>query len=165
MALFLLFVALSLRLVLANPMGSSFSAESCAILKAFRWSRLHQQVCHFSQTLTLFLLRLTVFHPFSMSHSLAYWQEQMTWPVKQRATPGGAAPAFSLLVFAFLGLKGYGLVKILRRTCLPSICRGTCTSSSFLLGRLCSGFFLNALRTINGSHLPVKNVAFTNSFY
>ena len=32
----------------AGPVCSSFSAEACAILKAFCWSRQHQQVCHFS---------------------------------------------------------------------------------------------------------------------
>ena len=32
---------------------SSFSAEACAILHALRWSRQHQQVCHFSSLLLL----------------------------------------------------------------------------------------------------------------
>ena len=32
----------------AGPVYSSFSAEACAILHAFSWSRQHQQVCHFS---------------------------------------------------------------------------------------------------------------------
>ena len=31
----------------------SFSAEACAILQALRWSRQHQQVCHFSSLLLL----------------------------------------------------------------------------------------------------------------
>ena len=32
----------------AGPVCSSSSAEACAILQALRWSRQHQQVCHFS---------------------------------------------------------------------------------------------------------------------
>ena len=32
----------------AGPICSSFSAETCAILQIFCWSRQHQQVCHFS---------------------------------------------------------------------------------------------------------------------
>ena len=32
----------------AGPVCLSFSAEACAILHALRWSRQHQQVCHFS---------------------------------------------------------------------------------------------------------------------
>ena len=32
----------------AGPVYSSFSAETCAILQDLRWSRQHQQVCHFS---------------------------------------------------------------------------------------------------------------------
>ena len=38
---------------LAGPVCSSFSAEACAILQAFCWSRQHQQVCHFSSLLLL----------------------------------------------------------------------------------------------------------------
>ena len=37
----------------AGPVCLSFSAETCAILQALRWSRQHQQVCHFSPTPTL----------------------------------------------------------------------------------------------------------------
>ena len=37
----------------AGPVCSSFSAEACAILHAFCWSRQHQQVCHFSSLLLL----------------------------------------------------------------------------------------------------------------
>ena len=38
---------------LARPVCSSFSAEACAILHAFCWSRQHQQVCHLSSLLLL----------------------------------------------------------------------------------------------------------------
>ena len=38
---------------LAGPECSSISAEACAILHALRWSRQHQQVCHFSSLLLL----------------------------------------------------------------------------------------------------------------
>ena len=34
-----------------GPLCSSFSAEACTILQALRWSRQHQQVCHFSSLL------------------------------------------------------------------------------------------------------------------
>ena len=37
----------------AGPVCSSFSAEACAILHAFCWSRQLQQVCHFSSLLLL----------------------------------------------------------------------------------------------------------------
>ena len=37
----------------AGPVCSSFSAEACAILHALRWSRQHQQICHFSSLLLL----------------------------------------------------------------------------------------------------------------
>ena len=32
----------------AGPVCSRFSAEACDILHALRWSRQHQQICHFS---------------------------------------------------------------------------------------------------------------------
>ena len=32
----------------AGPVCSRFSAEACAVLHTFCWSRQHQQVCHFS---------------------------------------------------------------------------------------------------------------------
>ena len=35
----------------AVPVCSSFSAEACAVLQAFYWSRQHQQVCRFSSLL------------------------------------------------------------------------------------------------------------------
>ena len=38
---------------LAGPVCSSFSAEACAILHSFCWSRQHQQVCHFLSLLLL----------------------------------------------------------------------------------------------------------------
>ena len=38
---------------LASPVSSSFSAEACAILQPFCWSRQRQQVCHFSSLLLL----------------------------------------------------------------------------------------------------------------
>ena len=37
----------------AGPVCSSFSAVACAILHALCWTRLHQQVCHFSSLLLL----------------------------------------------------------------------------------------------------------------
>ena len=36
----------------AGPLCSSFSAEACAILHALCWSRQHQQVCHFSSSIS-----------------------------------------------------------------------------------------------------------------
>ena len=39
----------------ADPVCCSFSAKACAILQALRWSRLHQQFCHFSPLLLLLL--------------------------------------------------------------------------------------------------------------
>ena len=37
----------------AGSVCSSFSAEACAILQGFRWSRQHQEVCHFSFSIRL----------------------------------------------------------------------------------------------------------------
>ena len=56
----------------AGPVCSSFSAEACAILHAFCWSRQHQQVCHFSFLLFLFDSRsvLSSIFPFT-SNSVA----------------------------------------------------------------------------------------------
>ena len=39
--------------VLADPICLGYSAEGCAIWKAFRWSREHQKVYHFSSLLHL----------------------------------------------------------------------------------------------------------------
>ena len=65
----------------AGPVCSSFFAETCAILHALRWSRQHQQVCHFSSLLLLCDSRsvlATLFSPppFLLSQTLwQIWQE------------------------------------------------------------------------------------------
>ena len=46
----------------AGPVCSSFSAEACAILHTFCWSRQHQQVCHFYLTLVLSLPLCPLLH-------------------------------------------------------------------------------------------------------
>ena len=62
---------------LAGPVCSSFSAEACAILHAFCWSRQHLQVCHFSSLLLLSDSRsvlATLFSPPSFLLSQTLWQ-------------------------------------------------------------------------------------------
>ena len=57
----------------AGPVCSSFSAEACAILQAFCWSRKHQQICHFSLLLLLYdslLLSLPLCPLFRLSFHL-----------------------------------------------------------------------------------------------
>ena len=61
----------------AGPVCSSFSAEACAILHAFCWSRQHQQVCHFSSLLLLFdspSVLPTLFFPLSFLLSQTLWK-------------------------------------------------------------------------------------------
>ena len=56
---------------LAGQVCSSFSAETCTILQAFRSSSLHQQVCHFPSLRLSLCPRCTVFSVLrSISHSL-----------------------------------------------------------------------------------------------
>ena len=50
----------------AGPVCSSFSAKTCAILQAFRWSRQQQQACHLSSR----LLRLS---PHCPLHCLSFY--------------------------------------------------------------------------------------------
>ena len=65
----------------AGPVYSSFSAKTCAILKALSWSRQHQQVCHLSSLLLLsdsrsVLTILSSFPFFLLPQSLRQiWQE------------------------------------------------------------------------------------------
>ena len=57
---------------LAGPVGSNFSAEACAILRALCWSRQHQQVCNFSSLLLLSDSRSVLSSIFSLiSNSVA----------------------------------------------------------------------------------------------
>ena len=61
----------------AGPVCSSFSAEACAILHALCWSRQHQQVCHFSSLLLLYVSRsvlATLSSPPSFLLSQTLWQ-------------------------------------------------------------------------------------------
>ena len=54
----------------AGPVCSSISDEACAILHAYCWSRQHQQVCHFSSLLLLFISRSVLATLFSSSSFL-----------------------------------------------------------------------------------------------
>ena len=57
-------------------MCSSFSAEACAILQAYRWSWWHQQDCHFSPLISFFLLAKLSSPTFLLSHTFWHtWQE------------------------------------------------------------------------------------------
>ena len=61
----------------AGPVCSSFSAEACAILHDFCWSRQHQQACHFSSLLFLSDARsvlATLSSPPSFLLSQTLWQ-------------------------------------------------------------------------------------------
>ena len=52
----------------AGSVCSRFSAEACAILQALRWSRQHQQVCHFS-----FPLRFSLYPRHSVLLRLSFY--------------------------------------------------------------------------------------------
>ena len=81
----------------------AFSAEACAILHALRWSRQHQQACHFSSLLLLsdsrsVLTTLSSPPPFLLSQTLwQIWQERsslsscsirLQWVPAHSFTPG-----------------------------------------------------------------------------
>ena len=90
----------------AGLVCSSFSAEVCAILHAFFWSRQYQQVCHFSSLLLLsdsrFVLATLSFPPsFLLSQTLwQIWQElsslssysiRLQWVSRHSFLPGNNA--------------------------------------------------------------------------
>ena len=86
----------------AGPVCSSFSAEACAILHAFCWSRQHQPVCHFSSLLlsdsrsvlaTLssppsFLLSQTLWQIWEELSSLSTWSIRLQWVPGHSFLPG-----------------------------------------------------------------------------
>ena len=68
---------------LAGAVCTSFSAEACAILHAFCWSRQHQQVCHFSYYLILVLSSplYPLLHLLFLSQSLRVMTDSSAcWP-------------------------------------------------------------------------------------
>ena len=90
----------------AGPVCSSFSAEACAILHAFCWSRQHQQVCHFSSLLLLsdsrsvlttlssppsFLLSQTLWQIWQEPSSLSFCSIRLQWVPGHSFLPGNDA--------------------------------------------------------------------------
>ena len=90
----------------AGPVCSSFSAEGCAILHALRWSRQHQQVCHFSSLLLLsdsrsvlatlssppsFLLSQTLWEIWQELSSLSSCSIRLQWVPGHSFLPGNDA--------------------------------------------------------------------------
>ena len=87
----------------AGPVCSSFSTEACAILHALRWSRQHQQVCHFSSLLLLsdsrsvlatlssplsFLLSQTLWQIWQELSSLSFCSFTLQWVPRHSFLPG-----------------------------------------------------------------------------
>ena len=90
----------------AGPVCSSFSAEACAILHAFCWSRQHHQVCHFSSLLILshsrsvlatlscppsFLLSQTLWQILQELTSLSFFSIRLQWVPGHSFLPGNDA--------------------------------------------------------------------------
>ena len=90
----------------AGPVCSSYSAEVCAILHALCWSRLHQQVCHFSSLLLLsdsrsvlatlssppsFLLSQTLWQIWQELSSLSSCSIRLQWVPVHSFLPGNDA--------------------------------------------------------------------------
>ena len=119
----------------ASPVCSSFSAEACAILQALRWSRQHQQVCHFSSpTLALslplcFFLHLSFYLKLSgrnhlLSLLLGYngsldthfspgTTHLMSWRDGERCfclLQSPVVPCLSQPLFSFLRMEAYRLI-------------------------------------------------------
>ena len=142
----------------AGPVWSSFSAQACAILQAFCWSRQHQQVCHFSSPpiwlsfcschsvlFPSFYLILSGRNcPLSPTLLLGYNQSAdtcfsrgttrlMSWPDTERYLPPLQSLVVSLLwslVSSFLGLEEYCRLEILRHAGSLDFHRGSCATSS-----------------------------------
>ena len=91
---------------LAGPVCSSFSAEASAILHVLRWSRQHQQVCHFSSLLLLsdscsvlaalssppsFLLSQTLWQIWQELFSLSLCSTRLEWVPGHTFLPGNDA--------------------------------------------------------------------------
>ena len=87
----------------AGLVCSRCSAEACAILHAFCWSRQHQQVCHFSSLLILsdsrsvlatlssptsFLLSQTVWHICQELSSLSFCSIRLQWVPRTLVSSG-----------------------------------------------------------------------------
>ena len=90
----------------AGSVCSSFSAEACAILYGFCWSRQHQQVCHFSSLLLLsdsrsvlatlssppsFLLSQTLWQIWQELSSLSSCSIRLQWVPRHSFLPGNDA--------------------------------------------------------------------------